>query len=277
VERPRAALTPSERCDILRSMQHTLSSLVLVALVGGCVAPHGHEGGHGPGEDRHEPHWSYEGSEGPAHWGDLSAAYRACSTGRAQSPIDIELAHADHAALPPLQVHYQATAATEIDNGHTIQDNVAPGDTLELDGTRYELQQFHVHHPSEHLLDGRRFPLEVHLVHRAASGALLVLGVLVDEGLANHALGELVSHLPHRNAIEHLTIDPSELLPADHHYATYTGSLTTPPCTEGVTWIVLTTPIHASRAQLDRVARAVRDNARPVMPLAGRHVVTDAP
>jgi len=260
-------------------MTHTIARLALVALVGGCVTSHGpgHEASHGAGDEGHEPHWSYEGADGPTHWGDLSASYRACATGRAQSPIDIDLSHADHAALPPLHAHYHATAATEIDNGHTIQDNVAPGDSIELGGTRYELEQLHVHQPSEHLLAGRRYPLELHLVHRAASGALLVVGVMVEEGGANPALGELIAHLPHRNAVEHLTIDPSPLLPTDRHYATYDGSLTTPPCTEGVTWVVLTSPIHASRAQLDRVARAVHDNARPVMPLAGRHVVTDVP
>lgn len=237
-------------------------AIVLAALAAGCAAPH-------------EGHWTYEGTAGPSHWGELSASYRACAAGRAQSPIDLDLAHADHEALPPLVVRYHASACTEIDNGHTIEDRVAPGDAIELGGTRYELEQFHVHHPSEHLLAGRRFPLEVHLVHRSARGALLVVSVLVEEGAANAAIGELLDHLPHHHERQHLVVDPATLLPPDRHYATYAGSLTTPPCTEGVTWVVMRTPVEASPAQLDRVARAVRHNNRPVVPLGDRHVRTD--
>ena len=139
-------------------------------------------------------------------------------------------------------------------------------------GTRFELEQFHFHHPSEHTLDGAHYPLEVHFVHHGPTGALLVLGVLVTEGAPNPALRVLFDHLPHGHDATRLSIDPELLIPADRHYLTYDGSLTTPPCTEGVTWIVLATPITASAAQIQAFSALFPHNNRPVMPLHGRRL-----
>lgn len=217
-------------------------------------------------------HWDYTGRAGPATWGALSPAYRRCTAGRSQSPIDLDPEHADHARLPALDVHYGKTTVLELDNGHTIEDDVPPGLYVELGGERYELRQFHFHHPSEHTIHGEHFPLEVHFVHRGPRGRLLVLGVLIAEGAAQPALGLLFHHIPHDHETVRLAIDPAQLLPADRRYLIYAGSLTTPPCTEGVTWIVLATPIAASADQLARFHAVFPNNSRPLMPRNARPV-----
>lgn len=219
-----------------------------------------------------EPHWAYDGKEGPAAWGTLASEYRQCTIGHEQSPVAIALDSSEPSALPPLAFHYGTTAVDEVNNGHTIQEQLVAGASLELAGTRYRLEQFHFHHPSEHTLDGVHYPLEIHFVHRSESGALLVVGVMVGEGAEHQALGVLFDRLPHDHESLRLSVDTAQLLPADHRYVTYAGSLTTPPCTEGVTWVVLTKPITASAAQLQRFATLFPHNNRPVMPLEGRRV-----
>lgn len=217
-------------------------------------------------------HWSYDGPEAPPEWGHLSPEYQMCAAGRAQSPVDLDVRHAESAAVAPLSIHYGARHAVEENNGHTIQDSVDPGDFVELNGTRFELQQFHFHHPSEHTLNGQHYPLEIHLVHRSSSGALLVVGVLAAEGEEHALLRTLFERLPHQHERREFTLDPAALLPANHRYVTYQGSLTTPPCTEGVTWAVLTEPLLASAEQIARFSRLFPHNNRPVMPLNGRHL-----
>lgn len=220
-------------------------------------------------------HWDYE-REGPATWGALSDEYRACLAGRAQSPIDLSLAGLEHRALPLLEPHYSATVVREIDNGHTIQDEVPQADTtkewIAFGPERYRLQQFHYHHPSEHTLDGKHFPLEIHLVHKSERGKLLVVGVLVGEGAAHPTLETLFRTLPAQHEALELTCDPATLMPPTLGYLTYEGSLTTPPCTEGVTWVVLATPIQASADQLARFAERFQHNNRPTQPRADRAV-----
>lgn len=218
------------------------------------------------------PHWAYEGSAGPPGWGALAAEYRSCSAGRQQSPVNIATSALRSADFPRLAVHYGPTSSTEVNNGHTIQDTVAPGDFVELGAARFDLEQFHFHHPSEHTLDGARFPLEIHFVHRGPSGQRMVIAVFVTEGPDHPVLHTLFQRLPRgREAIE-LSADLAPLLPQGSHYVEYEGSLTTPPCTEGVTWVVMTTPIFASPEQIRSFAALFPHNNRPLMPLNGRQI-----
>lgn len=230
-----------------------------------CVEP-AHEEGH--------PNWAYEGGAGPPAWGSLSGGYRACSSGQHQSPVNIEPEHAEPAHIPALAVHYRSTPSTEVNNGHTIEDDVPPGDFIEFGSTRFELQQFHFHHPSEHTLDGAHFPLEIHFVHRSDSGAKLVVAVFVAEGAEHPTLHTLFEHLPHGHEAIRLFANPASLLPKDWRFVEYEGSLTTPPCSEGVTWLVMTTPISASADQLREFAALFPHNNRPLMPLNGRHLLS---
>jgi carbonic anhydrase len=241
-------------------------SLSLVVLAAGCL-----RGAH---EDAHA-HWDYEGQAGPGAWGHLSQGYRDCSSGRHQSPVDIDDLHAEHAHLPPLRVHYGLTPSTEVNNGHTIEDRVRAGDFLDFGDTRFELQQFHFHHPSEHTLNGVHLPLEIHLAHRSVDGRRLVLAVFVREGPETPVFHALFDHLPRGHEAMRLVVDPAQLLPRDRHFIEYEGSLTTPPCIEGVTWIVLTTPITAAPEQIHRFSALFPNNSRPVMPLNGRHLLSN--
>jgi carbonic anhydrase len=173
-------------------------------------------------------HWSYEGAEGPSHWGDLDAASRVCSAGSQQSPIDIGATI--HAELAPLKIQWAKSADTIVNNGHTIQLNAAAGSTLTLGSDQYRLVQFHFHRPSEHLIDGKRFPMEVHFVHQNASGGLAVVGVLMTTGQANPAFNNVVTTMPDKAgpaAKADVAIDPNGFLPKDLAYYRYNGSLTT--------------------------------------------------
>jgi carbonic anhydrase len=217
------------------------------------------------------PHWTYSGDEGPAAWGHLSPEYAACSTGTTQSPID--LTGATVAGLPPLGLVMNPVPLALENNGHTVQQSVPPGNILEVGGKTYTMIQFHVHHPAEHTLNGQVFPLEVHFVHRSDDGRLAVLGVLVQEGAANVALAPYFDHLPAHAGEKSEAATSLELvamLPNDRSYFTYSGSLTTPPCSEGVSWYVLQTPITASSAQIAAFSAVYPLNARPVEPLGKR-------
>ncbi len=235
----------------------------------------------------HDPVWHYDGEEGPEHWGDLSPAFSACRDGRAQSPIDIVLP-ARGGLTPALKLQFPAATlriahhehvADGINNGHTIQVNYDDGDTLFLGDTAYELVQYHFHNPSEHLLSGRRFPMEMHMVHRSASGGLAVVAVLIEEGWHNRAFEPVWANLPRTKGVEthyeHVKVDVDALLPAVRTSYRYDGSLTTPPCTEGVKWIVLTMPIELDTAQIRAFTDIIHGNSRPEQPLNGRTVVAD--
>ncbi len=218
--------------------------------------------------------WSYKGESGPAHWGALKPDYQECKLGKHQSPIDIR--GAKMAALPAIQFSYQAAPLKIINNGHTIQVNVPAGSFITVGGKRYELLQFHFHHPSENKLNGRAFSLELHLVHQDAEGKLAVVGVLLADGKANPVIAEIWKYLPKEkdkeSAPDGVTVDPSGLVPANHAYYTFAGSLTTPPCSEEVTWFLLRTPGTVDKPEVKAFAAEYPDNARPPQPLNGRTV-----
>jgi carbonic anhydrase len=221
-------------------------------------------------------HWSYEGEEGPLHWGSLSPDYAACSAGASQSPID--LSNPAMQDVANIAFHYQPSNVSIINNGHTIQVNYAAGSYMELDGVRYDLTQFHFHAPSEHAVSARLAAAEIHLVHTSSDGRLAVVGLLVDAGAHNAAFDSFWSSLPAApGPAQQLTtqVNAAALLPPVQLTYRYAGSLTTPPCTEGVTWSVMVQPIHMSEAQLATFTQIIDGNNRPVQPRNGRSVIQD--
>jgi carbonic anhydrase len=222
-------------------------------------------------------HWTYEGEDGPEHWGEIDPTYELCSTGREQSPIDvIEPTHAD---LADIAVSYKPISPMRIlNNGHTIQVNVDPGSSITLDGVRYDLAQFHFHTPSEHLIAGQPQEMELHLVHRSAEGQLAVVGVMLNEGQANAALAPVFDNMPATAGPEQsvqATLDPTTFFPAATTTYRYMGSLTTPPCTEGIHWNLFTEPVDVSAEQIAAFRVLFEMNARPPQGLNEREVVED--
>lgn len=223
-------------------------------------------------------HWSYSGATGPSRWASLASDYSNCRTGRAQSPIDIESSHVRKQQLTPLRFDYRPSPLRIINNGHTIQVNVDEGSTLNVGGHRYTLVQLHFHHPSEEVIDGKSFAMVVHLVHRDKQGHLAVVAIPLQPGKANALFSTLWRNIPHSQGHEStprdVRIDAARLLPASHAYYAFSGSLTTPPCSEGVRWFVLKSPMTLSSEQVATFAKLYRSNARPVQPLNGRTVVS---
>ncbi|MBL8863732.1 MAG: carbonic anhydrase family protein [Planctomycetes bacterium] len=224
----------------------------------------------------HAAGWSYAGDTGPAHWAELAPEYALARTGKRQSPIDILPSRAAAQDGPAFSVAYGPTTLEILNNGHTIEDDYHGGGKLMVDGHTWSLAQFHFHSPSEHTIEGRHSPMELHLVHKDAAGKLAVLGVLIEEGADNAELARLWKHLPatpgRTEHVEGESVDASKLLPASLASYRYSGSLTTPPCSEEVAWFVLQQPIQASRAQIDAFRKIVHGNNRPTQPLNGRVV-----
>jgi carbonic anhydrase len=215
-------------------------------------------------------HWGYAGAGGPASWGG------ACNTGQRQSPIDIK------GGLPvdldPVQFAYQGSRFGVVDNGHTVQVNMAAGNHIILGGRRFDLQQFHFHRPSEERIDGRQFEMSVHLVHKDEQGRLAVVTVLLDKGPSQvqPVVQKVWNNLPlerGEEAVARAPLDLNELLPADRKYYTYMGSLTTPPCSEGVQWVVLRQPVTVTAEQIELFARIYPMNSRPLQSAAGRRIL----
>lgn len=211
-------------------------------------------------------HWTYEGAEGPERWGDLAAEYASCSTGKMQSPID--LAEADTKGMLDYSVDYKTVPLTIFNNGHTVQVNIEAGGKLEESSVAFNLLQIHFHAPSEHVVQAKHYPLEAHFVHKAADGTLAVLGVFIEEGAENAALAAMIDHLPEQKsepkAFAETPFDPNALLPENRSIYRYAGSLTTPPCSEGVKWHVFSTPVTASKEQIAKLSAVLGMNARPV-------------
>ncbi|SBT10270.1 Carbonate dehydratase [Candidatus Accumulibacter aalborgensis] len=236
------------------------------------TAPEKHHAGkpHPPAGEGHarthaQAHWAYEGDSGPDHWGQLKPEYATCATGKRQSPIDIR--DGLRVDLEPIQFAYRPSQFRVVDNGHTVQVEVS-GSSISLLGKTYQLAQFHFHRPSEERVNGAAFDMVVHLVHKAEDGKIAVVAVLLEKGLENPLIQNVWNNLPlEKNEYvtpPALSIDVAQLLPADQSYYTYMGSLTTPPCTEGVLWLVLRQPQPISAEQLAIFARLYRQNARPV-------------
>ncbi len=216
--------------------------------------------------------YTYEGAEGPDFWKELCIDYTDCG-GKVQSPVNITGVVED-AALPLIPQSYIATATHIVNKGHTIQFNFDAGSSIVVNGETYDLLQFHSHTHSEHTVNGISAPMEIHFVHKnATTGKLAVIGVFITEGSENIILKNFVDHLPatkdatYENA---QTFSALDLMPADKSYFTYSGSLTTPPCSEIVTWIVMEHPIEASAAQIHDFEELEHENARPVQALEGR-------
>ncbi len=232
------------------------------------------------------PHWSYEGDTGPANWGTLSADWSPCGNGKSQSPIDIDqTVRADLPALSAefkpasLRIVHNAHVADGINNGHTIQINYSEGDVLAIGDEQFPLVQYHFHSPSEHTVRGQHYPMEMHLVHKSSTGKLAVVGVFIEEGSHNAAFDPVWANLPaskgSESHLENVMVDVNDLLPSVTTSYRYDGSLTTPPCSEGVKWIVMTTPIQLSAEQIGAFRAIIQGNNRPTQPLNGRSVATD--
>ncbi len=232
------------------------------------------------------PHWSYEGEDGPSGWGKLSPEWTDCTEGKSQSPIDIE--KTVKANLPALTADFKPAAikiihhehiADVVNSGHSIQVNYTEGDELTIGDAKFALLQYHFHGPSEHTIGGKHYPMEMHMVHKSADGKLAVIGVMIEEGKHNSAFDPVWSNLPKARGteyhLEHVKVDVNNLLPARKTTYRYDGSLTTPPCSEGVKWIIMTTPIQLSAKQVSAFRAIMTGNNRPVQLLNGRLVATD--
>lgn len=220
-------------------------------------------------------HWSYSGTSGPEHWGDLEPDYATCKTGSRQSPIDIE--GAKPSDLPQIQFNYQISPLKIINNGHTIQINYESGSSITVGDKQYSLVQFHFHHPSEEKISGKQFDLVAHLVHKDAQGNLGVVAILFQSGQTNPFLDLLWKYVPKDIGKEvvnkKVNLNVADLLPADRSYYTFAGSLTTPPCSEGVTWYVMKNVVELSPEETSTFAKWYPMNARPIQPTNGREIL----
>ncbi|MEE9955461.1 carbonic anhydrase [Enterobacter cloacae] len=227
------------------------------------------------GATENSQHWGYEGQESPEHWGKLSPDYTLCETGKNQSPINIQGALKTHPTKPVLV--FEQGQQQIINNGHTIQINVSEGNILRLDDATFVLQQFHFHAPSENEINGKQFPLEGHFVYKDKDGSLAVLALMFREGKANPQLAKAWQQMPakvNQAAILMQPVDINALLPENKAFYRFSGSLTTPPCTEGVTWMVLEQPVSASAEQIRQFLSVLHHaNNRPVQPLNGRVII----
>ncbi len=222
--------------------------------------------------------WGYEAENGPDIWGQLSSGYGLCSTGICQSPIDI--VHPTPAKLSLITFNYQSTPLNIRNTGNTIEVAYQSGSWIEVDGMKYHLLQFHFHAPSEHTVAGDLSDMEMHLVHESENGMLAVIGALIKSGSINTAFNPFWNYLPSTTGeskqIKDVILNAYDLLPIRKHTYRYTGSLTTPPCSEGVKWFVLTTPIEMSHSQIAAFKSIMFGNNRPVQPLNGRELLVDA-
>jgi carbonic anhydrase len=248
-------------------------------------------------ETGHASHWGYAGSSGPDEWHSLSKEFALCGSGKRQSPVDIW--NEVPADLYPLQFQYQSIPLLVLNNGHTLQANyntVGKEETVDIGGKSYPVQrkpihnstlmlgdvpykllQFHFHTPSEHARDGRRYAMEVHLVHKSTNSNLAVVGVLFERGNENPTLKKLLDNVSGNinevKLVQGVTINAADLLPDDRQVFHYSGSLTTPPCSENVNWFVMRTPIEVSDAQVDQFEHLIGENARPLQPMHWRSML----
>lgn len=219
----------------------------------------------------HDVHWTYDGETGPDNWGKLNPEWKTCSSGDRQSPIDIR--DGIRVDQEPVRFYYKPSGFRVLDNGHTVQVNVSAGNRIVVMGREFELVQFHFHRPSEERVNGKLYEMVAHLVHKDKDGRLAVVAVLLDKGPRNPIVQTLWNHLPLERNVEYpasVALDVEALLPEDRSYFSYMGSLTTPPCSEGVLWVVLRNPADVSAEQVAAFARLYPSNSRPIQQAAGR-------
>ena len=226
-------------------------------------------------EEQH--HWGYQGTTGPSHWGAMEHEYAACGTGKTQSPIDIEESAAKKSDLPAIAFDYKPSPLKIVDNGHTVQVIYAPGSSITVAGKQYELVQFHFHKPSEEKINGKPSDMVVHLVHRDRDGKLAVVAVLLQAGASNSLIETLWKNVPKEKEketdVQGVQVNAADLLPANKAaYYTFMGSLTTPPCSEGVTWFVHKARTTISKDELASFAKLYSMNARPTQAVNGREI-----
>lgn len=224
----------------------------------------------------HEVHWAYEGKGGPDAWGQLKSEFKTCAVGKRQSPIHIQESNTLQGPAEAIQFSYQPSSGAVVNNGHTIQVDVVGDNSITVRGSSYKLLQFHFHHPSEERINHKVYSMVAHLVHRNAEGQLAVVAVLLDPGTANSLINKVWTYMPLDSGdtvrMPAGLLDLNELLPKDQRYYQFLGSLTTPPCTEGVLWLVLKQPSTVSPEQLKLFSQLYPHNARPVQPLHGRPI-----
>jgi len=261
----------------MRTFQTAVAGAAIAALM---TAPSfASDQGHKKDHEQHKSHWSYSGEAGPQHWGSLKQAYTACGTGSQQSPINIQTQRALASKVGDIAFSYKPTPIKVLNNGHTIQVNYAPGNTMTVSGKTYELLQFHFHSPSEHMLNDKHSEMEVHLVHKGADGKLAVVGVMMNTGKVLNTLSPVWNRLPHE--LNQVTLNPgtinaADLLPANtKNYYHYMGSLTTPPCTESVSWYVMKEAVEVAANQVAKFAGLIGDNARPVQNVNRRFILAN--
>jgi carbonic anhydrase len=227
-------------------------------------------------QDQHSEHsWDYGEALGPRHWGDLKPDFGTCKTGHRQSPINVrEVRQID---LPRIHFVYRPSPLHVVDNGHTIMVNYESGSFMVIGEKTYALKQFHFHRPSEEQINGKGFDMSVHLVHEDRNGRLAVVAVLLQQGQGNLLIRQLWNHLPKKKEKEEqlhdVQIDLSNILPSDQSYYTFSGSLTTPPCSEDVAWFVLKHPTSISADEIEQFSQYYSNNSRPTQPLYGRTVL----
>lgn len=223
---------------------------------------------------QHAPHWTYSGEHGPANWAKLAPEFSAC-VGKNQSPINLtDFVEAD---LEPISFAYKVGGNEILNNGHAVQINYAEGSSITVDGTKFDLKQFHFHSPSENQINGKSFPLETHLVHADKNGNLAVVAVMFDEGKENRTLAAAWSKMPKKAGDKNTLAAPvavEGVLPANRDYYRFNGSLTTPPCSEGVHWYVMKTPVTASKEQIKAFTDVMQHpNNRPLQPVNARAIL----
>jgi carbonic anhydrase len=221
------------------------------------------------------PHWGYQGDGAPKHWSELEGDYALCGSGENQSPINI--INTVNTKLPKLNINYSGYGSNVINNGHSIQVNYQPGSTLVIDGDSFELKQFHFHSPSENKINGKSFPLEGHFVHADKNGNLAVIAVMFEEGQANAVLDKFWKQIPkNKGGTSQLTtkVAAQNLLPENTDYYRFNGSLTTPPCSEGVRWFVMKQPVTVSEQQVEKFSHIMHHpNNRNIQKLNARLVL----
>lgn len=251
--------------------------LATISLASASARLHGQQAGRGKYVSPWKTPWDYKGPRGAEHWARLDPAYAVCGDGKEQSPIDIRNAVA--ADLPTLRFEWKTDPLDHVtNNGHTIRVNYSKGNgnVFAVDSQRYELTQFHFHRPSEETIAGKSYPMEAHLMYQTSDGHAAGVTVFIQRGRPNRLVSAVWSHMPSaegQTEVSGVQVNPGDLLPRDtRSYFMYMGSVTAPPCTEGVAWFVLKAPITLSAEQIAAFAKVYPNDARPVQPLNGRVV-----